>query len=139
MRKDRVRAYYASFGEREWQRLTNPDDATQPVAKRARAYLHANCSHCHMKWGGGNADFKLLATLPLQDMGIVHTRPSHGEFKLVNPRLLAPGLPQRSLILYRMTKLGLGRMPHVASNVVDEQGARLVRNWIREMKVTKAN
>jgi SAM-dependent methyltransferase len=24
--KDAVRAYYASFGEREWQRLTNPDD-----------------------------------------------------------------------------------------------------------------
>jgi SAM-dependent methyltransferase len=26
MTKDAVRAYYASFGEREWQRLTNPDD-----------------------------------------------------------------------------------------------------------------
>jgi SAM-dependent methyltransferase len=24
--KDAVRSYYASFGEREWQRLTNPDD-----------------------------------------------------------------------------------------------------------------
>ncbi len=26
MTKDAVRAYYATFGEREWQRLTNPDD-----------------------------------------------------------------------------------------------------------------
>jgi hypothetical protein len=26
MTKDAVRAYYASFGEREWQRLINPDD-----------------------------------------------------------------------------------------------------------------
>jgi hypothetical protein len=23
--KDAVRAYYANFGEREWQRLTNPE------------------------------------------------------------------------------------------------------------------
>jgi SAM-dependent methyltransferase len=30
--KDRVRAYYASFGEREWQRLTNPDDGAVEFA-----------------------------------------------------------------------------------------------------------
>ena len=34
-----------------------------------RGYLHANCSHCHMKWGGGNAEFQLLATLDLDGMG----------------------------------------------------------------------
>ena len=32
MTKDTVRAYYASFGEREWQRLTNPDDGTVEFA-----------------------------------------------------------------------------------------------------------
>ena len=32
MTKDAVRAYYASFGEREWQRLTNPDDGTVEFA-----------------------------------------------------------------------------------------------------------
>jgi len=30
--KDAVRAYYASFGEREWQRLTNPDDGAVEFA-----------------------------------------------------------------------------------------------------------
>jgi len=30
--KDAVRAYYASFGEREWQRLTNPDDGVVEFA-----------------------------------------------------------------------------------------------------------
>jgi len=32
MTKDAVRAYYASFSEREWQRLTNPDDGTVEFA-----------------------------------------------------------------------------------------------------------
>ena len=31
------------------------------------------------------------------------------------------------MIYHRMTKLGLGRMPHVASNVVDEQGGEVAR------------
>jgi S-adenosylmethionine-dependent methyltransferase len=30
--KDAVRAYYAAFGEREWQRLTNPDDGAVEFA-----------------------------------------------------------------------------------------------------------
>src|SRR5215212_6553355 len=32
MTNDAVRAYYASFGEREWQRLTNPDDGAVEFA-----------------------------------------------------------------------------------------------------------
>jgi len=32
MTKDTVRAYYASFSEREWQRLTNPDDGAVEFA-----------------------------------------------------------------------------------------------------------
>ena len=38
------------------------DDEKQPLDVRARSYLHSNCAHCHIKWGGGNAEFKLLAT-----------------------------------------------------------------------------
>ena len=44
-----------------------------------------------------------------------------------------PGDPDRSLVLYRMNKLGLGRMPHVASNVVDREGVDLLREWIEKM------
>jgi uncharacterized repeat protein (TIGR03806 family) len=115
-------------------RLVDYEDTTQSLEKRARSYLHANCAHCHMKWGGGNAEFKLLATVDLKDMGIVNVPPAHGTFDLKDARLLVPGHPERSLIYYRMTKLGLGRMPHVASNIVDEKAARLVHDWIKGMK-----
>lgn len=111
-------------------RLVDPRDPSQELAQRARSYLHANCAHCHMKWGGGNAEFQLVATLPLEELGVVNTRPGHGTFGLTEPKDLVPGDPERSMIYHRMTKLGLGRMPHVASSVVDEQATQMLREWI---------
>eukprot|EP00913_Durusdinium_trenchii_P008782 g8248.t1 len=108
-------------------------DKTQPLAKRARAYMHANCSHCHRKWGGGNAEFQLLSTLSLKDTGTVGVRPGQGSFKLSDPRLIVPGNPDRSMIFHRMTRLGLGRMPHVASHVIDDEGVALIRAWIQSL------
>ena len=87
-----------------------------------------------MKWGGGNAEFQLLATLPLAELGIVNTRPGQGSFELKDPKVLVPGSPERSIVYYRMTKLGLGRMPHVASNVVDEKAVKMLRDWISQLK-----
>ena len=123
-----------SAGPEKLSKLVDYHDATQDLDARARSYLHANCSHCHRKWGGGNADFQLLFPLALKDTGIANVKPGHGDFELKDPRLLAPGDPDRSLVLFRMNKLGLGRMPHVASNVIDAEGVGLVREWIQKMQ-----
>jgi hypothetical protein len=112
-------------------RLADYHDPSATLDARARSYLHSNCSHCHRKWGGGNAEFQLLAPLPLAEMGIVGTRAGHGAFDVPGAKLLVPGRPEQSLILYRMRKVGLGRMPHVASNVVDEDAVRLIEAWIK--------
>jgi len=37
------------------------------------------------------------------------------------------------MIYHRMTRLGLGRMPHIASTVVDEAGVKLIREWIESL------
>lgn len=113
--------------------LVDYRDESLPLEKRARSYLHSNCAHCHMKWGGGNAEFQLLSTLPLAELGIVNTRPGQGSFNLDDPRVLVPGSAERSMIYHRMTKLGLGRMPHVASNVIDERAAKMLREWINQL------
>jgi uncharacterized repeat protein (TIGR03806 family) len=113
--------------------LADYADAKLPVKVRARAYLHSNCAHCHVKWGGGNAEFKLLATLPLKELGIVNTPPAHGSFDIKNAKLLVPGHPEQSIIHYRMNRIGLGRMPHIGSRVVDELGVKLAHDWIKEM------
>ena len=116
------------------EKLADYRDKREKLDDRARAYLHANCSHCHRKWGGGNAEFQLLHTLPLQEMGIVDTKPGQGTFELNDPRILVPGGPERSMMLHRMTRLGLGRMPHIASNVVDDEAVKLIHDWIAAMK-----
>ena len=38
------------------------------------------------------------------------------------------------MIYHRMTKLGLGRMPHVASNVIDEKAVKMLAEWIESLK-----
>jgi uncharacterized repeat protein (TIGR03806 family) len=119
---------------RELEKLADHRDTKASLEARARAYLHANCSHCHRKWGGGNAEFQLLHTLPLKDLGVLDVKPGQGAFDLKDPRILVPGHPGRSMLHHRMTRLGLGRMPHIASNAVDEEAVKLIGDWIKEMK-----
>jgi uncharacterized repeat protein (TIGR03806 family) len=114
-------------------KLVNYRDAKEDLDARARTYLHANCSHCHRKWGGGNAEFQLLYSLPLKDTGILNVKANHGNFDLKDARLLVPGEPDQSLIHHRMTRIGLGRMPHVGSNVVDKEAEAMIREWIAKM------
>src|SRR5262249_2532919 len=117
----------------ELPRLVDYRDASQDLNLRARAYLHANCSHCHRKWGGGNAEFQLLATLELAETGTLGVRPGQGTFNLVNARILAAHDPYRSVLFYRMSTVGLGRMPRIGSGVVDEAGVRLIHDWIARL------
>jgi uncharacterized repeat protein (TIGR03806 family) len=117
----------------EEPRVVDYRDESQDLNLRARSYLHANCSHCHRKWGGGNAEFQLLASLPLTETGTINIPPGQGRFDQTDPRIFVPGQPDRSMVLYRMQKLGLGRMPHVASNIVDEEAAKLIAQWIQKM------
>ena len=109
-------------------------DTSCDVAKRARSYLHANCSHCHRKWGGGNGEFRLLATLKGNEMDILDQRPRHGGFYIPDARMVAPGDPSRSVLFYRMAKLGPGRMPRLGSSMVDHDGLNLIHGWILGLK-----
>ena len=112
--------------------LVDYRDTNQPLHLRARSYLHANCAHCHRKWGGGNTDSELQASLPLTDTGVLNARPSHGKFGLPDPRILVPGKPERSLVWYRMRLAnGEGRMPHIGSNVPDHESINMLEHWIQ--------
>ena len=101
--------------------------------QRARSYLHANCSHCHRKWGGGNGEFLFLATVDLEEMGIANVKPAHGRFYIAGANILTPGDPYRSVLFYRAAKLGPGRMPRTGSTVVDKAGVKLLHDWIAQL------
>lgn len=117
----------------EIPRLVDYRDRSQDLDLRGRAYLHANCSHCHRKWGGGNADFQLLASLELAETGTVGVRPGQGTFHIADAGVIAPRDPYRSVLFYRMATLGPGRMPRIGSTVVDDAGVKLIHDWIRQL------
>ena len=101
---------------------------------RARSYLHVNCSHCHRFGGGGTALIDLRYDIKLSEMKVVGERPNQGTFNLRDPRIIAPKVPSRSVLLYRMAKVGHGRMPQIGSEVVDRRGLALVREWITSVR-----
>ena len=117
----------------ELPQLADYHDSKADLNLRARSYLHANCAHCHRMWGGGNAEFELQASIPISQTRTVNTRPGQGTFRLNDPKIIVPGEPNRSLILERMRITGLGRMPHIASKVVDADAVKLVGDWIASL------
>ncbi len=106
-------------------------------ADRAKGYLHANCGHCHRFGGGGSVDFELHAGADLNDKKL-RTPPTRGAFDIPAARVVAPGRPGQSVLLYRMAKFGSGRMPHLGSEVPDPHGLALVRDWIRSLESVPA-
>jgi len=113
--------------------LVDPHDTTSPLETRVRSYLHVNCGHCHRRGGGGTAAFDVQFTMPLARTNLIGGRPTQGTFEIHAAALVAPGDPYRSLLLYRMAKLGRGRMPHFGSSVVDTAGVRLIHDWIASL------
>ncbi len=139
------------FAHREWSgpmeiplreppsvRLTNPHDASADLDARARSYLHANCAHCHRFGAGGTADLQLRFDIPLEETKTVEVRPVQGTFEIHGAHILSPGEPYRSVLYYRMAKLGRGRMPHLGSEIVDPRGLRLIYDWIRQLPPHRA-
>ena len=101
----------------------------------ARSYLHVNCAHCHQRGAGGTATIDLRFEISRESMQLVGRRPAQGTFNIANPQLVAVGDPYRSVLFYRMAKIGRGRMPHIGSEHVDEKGLRLMRQWIEQQPI----
>ncbi len=113
--------------------LTRSNDINESLTKRARSYLHANCAHCHHQGGGGATVFDLSYHLPLIRTKLLGLPPAQGDFGLENARVIAPGDPYRSVLLYRMAKQGNGRMPHLGSRRIDTAGLKLIHDWMSNM------
>jgi putative heme-binding domain-containing protein len=70
---------------------------------------------------------------PLHQMKTLGVRPMQGTFEIPEAQIIAPGDPYRSVLYYRMSKLGRGRMPMIGSEVLDERGLKLMSDWIRQL------
>ncbi len=115
-------------------RLADPDDEKAEISSRVRAYLHSNCAHCHVWAGGGNAAMLLDADTATDKMKLLRERPLHDKFGIADAFLVAPGSPEKSVLVHRLAHRGRGQMPPLASARVDEKAVRLFEAWIKGMK-----
>jgi mono/diheme cytochrome c family protein len=126
-----------AFSPDRYRKLVDPYDRKGDLDKRARSYLHANCAQCHVDAGGGNALFNVEFTSKPEATKLFDVRPVHSTFGLTEARLVAPGYPERSVLLLRMSHRNQGHMPPLATAMVDSQAVEMLREWIKQMPAAR--
>lgn len=117
-----------------YPKLVDPYDSANDLGLRARSFLHSNCAYCHVEARGGNAKMNLSFYANRDQMGIFEVEPTHHHFGKQDAKLIAPGSPERSVLLHRVGMRGPGQMPQLATNRVDEAAMKMLRQWVTEMK-----
>ncbi len=112
--------------------LLDPHDESLDLNDRARSYLHGNCGMCHHKGGNAIVSFFLTRDLPFEQLN-TNKGTGIGTFGMKDAKLILSGDPFRSVMMYRMSKLGYARMPYIGSQVVDSDGVSLIEQWIRSL------
>lgn len=107
------------------------------LSQRARAYLDANCGHCHNAHGpaGTSGMFLDISEQAPERLGVNKTPVAAGRGSGGRKFGIMPGKPNESILLYRMENDDPGiRMPELGRQLQHSEGVELIKNWIREMK-----
>lgn len=115
----------------EAPRLADPESG-EPLEARARAYLHANCSHCHRPMGGGQGTMDLRYTQLLRNTMTCDADNTQGTVGGAT-KLIVAGEPENSILSLRMHATDAKRMPPISVTVVDAVGTMVVDNWISSL------
>ena len=112
------------------------DPSTGNLDQRSRAYLDANCAHCHSSTGSAKNSGLYL------NYNVSHPR-SRGIFK---PPVAAgkgsgnrsygivPGKPEESIFIYRMKSNDPAiRMPEIGRTIAHEEGIALLTSYIQQL------
>lgn len=108
---------------------------TGAAGPAARAYLEANCAHCHRPGASASnsgLDLRWEQADPAA-LGIMKRPVAAG--RGAGPHLygVVPGKPDESIMTYRMASTEPGvAMPELGKDTVDKEGLAVVRRWIAE-------
>ena len=112
------------------------DDPAEPLEARARAYLDANCAHCHNpKAAASNSGLSLtLEETRRTALGIGKHPVAAGRGSGDLSVGIDPGHPDASILAYRMASTEPGvMMPELGRSITHEEGLTLIRQWIAGM------
>lgn len=107
-----------------------------PLDDRARAYLHANCSHCHRPGGGGGPSGLVLLAWEKDPgkNGVCKAPAAAGQGTGGHTHDIVPGHPEDSILIFRMGSTDPDiKMPELPNRVPDKKGAALISDWIAAM------
>ncbi len=108
-----------------------------PLDARARAYLHANCSHCHRPGGGGGSSGLVLLeweTNPTKN-GVCKGTVAAGAGTGSLDYDVVPGHPEESIMIFRMSSTDPEvKMPEIPNLIPDQAGIQLISEWITAMQ-----
>ncbi len=121
-----------------WPRTAVWNDRAQPFDARARAYLDANCGHCHSRAGfasnsGLYLNLEEPQASPAWGIGKRPVAAGRGSGDLAFD--IAPGDPEHSILVFRMASTDPGvMMPQIGRSVVDREGLALIRAYVASLK-----
>ena len=113
---------------------TPADDAT--LEQRAKAYLDANCAHCHNPAGAADTSaLHLNIDAPVGRLyGVCKTPVAVGRGSGDHRYDIFPGRPDESIVIFRMRHTDPAiAMPELGRSVVHTEGVALIAEWIGSM------
>ena len=113
----------------ELARMANPHAGEGSLEERVRAYLDANCAHCHRPGGWAPSDIGLdfRYEVSLERTGLCSPM---RYFEWAGIPRVVPGNPEASGLMQRFVLGDALRMPSVGSSVIDPFGTALLSDWI---------
>jgi hypothetical protein len=66
---------------------------------------------------------------------MVNIFPEHSDYGLSDARIVAPGSPQRSVLLRRISSEENGKMPPLGRSHVDKAAIRMISDWISSLSL----
>jgi uncharacterized repeat protein (TIGR03806 family) len=120
--------------------LVNWENPGAALNDRARAYLDANCGHCHSR-GGPASTSGLFLDIHETDLGRLGVNKAPvaagrgtGDLKYD----IIPGDPDHSILVYRMKTNDPGiAMPEIGREQIHKEGVALIEEWIRKNTFAK--
>ena len=124
----------AAFDDRKifhYPRLASITNNAAALQIRVRSYLDANCSMCHRP-GGAGAFFDARFDTPLKQQNLVNG-PVANQLNIAGAKVIVPGDTNKSVLFYRVSRVGENQMPPLGKNVVDDKAVAVIGRWIASL------
>lgn len=116
-------------------RFPQPSDTKAPLEGRARAWLYANCSHCHRPGGPTPVALDFRFETKLADTKACGLMPRFAIAQIPGAKIIDPGSSAHSELFFRLSSRDQNQMPPIATLINDPVGVDVLQTWIDSLSV----